>query len=666
MAYGVYNVSTNNQYISGRVEWVSESDVNNNQSTVTAILYLSRTNTGYTTWGSGTFYLTINGNQKTNSQQYSLTYNSNTVMVSHTVVVPHNADGSKAITISASGSISGAGVSMSTQSGTATLDTIPRASKISSFPSFAIGDSVNISISRASASFTHKIHLYSGNTFIAERTGIGDSYTLTLTSDEQDKIYATIPNSTSALLTLFCKTFNGASEIGDWTSVGGVATVKSTVVPTFTTITATENVSLVNTTVGKFVQGLSKLNMAITGSAGAKYSTISSYEITFDGTTYNSSSATSSVIKGTGTLTITGKITDSRGRVATKSITVSVLPYSMPSITEFSLLRCNIDGTPNELGTYVKVVSKGSVSSLLNSTEKNNLTYTIYSKARTISTWTSKKTGTIVGLTLNVSDIVGTYVATDSFDFRLDIKDKFNTTLSLNVLPTGLVTMSWNKNGIGVGKIWQQGALDVGGDIYENDVKLADKYLCGSNNTLTNSGVTDFNTIWKSGFYDGSSGLNNPFGAGNWAWILNIAHSSARSDYKIGGQIAINNSPTANPRMCFRTTDATGAGNWVALAMQELHANNVDKPMIMKVTDGGGAGMFATLGTYFWWAVDNGAPYSVICGFAVKQTAGASAVCYVMHSNGLSLGASNSVGTQNINGGAAANIRFCSIRVNSY
>jgi hypothetical protein len=37
--------------------------------------------------------------------------------------------------------------------------------------------------------------------------------------------------------------------------------------------------------------------------------------------------------------------------------------------------------------------------------------------------------------------------------------------------------MSWSKTGIGVAKVWEQGALDVGGDIYESGTKLSSKYL---------------------------------------------------------------------------------------------------------------------------------------------------------------------------------------------
>ena len=68
---GSFTVTTSNRYISGKVEW-EESSVSeaNNTSKVTATLYLKRTNTGYTTWGQGSFTITINGNAKSSGTKY--------------------------------------------------------------------------------------------------------------------------------------------------------------------------------------------------------------------------------------------------------------------------------------------------------------------------------------------------------------------------------------------------------------------------------------------------------------------------------------------------------------------------------------------------------------------------------------------------------------------
>lgn len=392
--------------------------------------------------------------------------------------ITHNADGTKTVAISASYKTNNqtSGVIWICPplsiSGSFTITTIPRASSFTA-SNFTIGNNIPVTISRASSSFTHDFYMYCGSTFIGEwLTKVTTSTTIVLNTTHQDRIYQIIPNGTAVTVTLYCRTYNGSTLIGT-TSRNLVASVGTGIVPTFTTVTHSENVSTVATKVGAYVQGQSRLNLAITGAAGVKYSTIKSYSITFDGSSYGAQSAVSAVLKGSGTLTITGKITDSRGRTTSKSVTVSVLPYSPPKITAFSLQRCTAAGVLDDLGTYVKVTRAGSISSLKpGSTEKNSLSYVIRSKARTATTWTAKKTGT-GALTLTGSDVVGTYTAVTSADFRIEITDIFNTSISLAVLTTAAVTLSWGPEGVGIGKIVEPGrALDVAGPGYIDGCRI--------------------------------------------------------------------------------------------------------------------------------------------------------------------------------------------------
>ncbi len=96
--------STTNQYIKYRIVATEGTpSAANNTSPVTVEVQAWRTNTGYTTYGTGTCYCTINGSDYsqniTNSQE--ITYNSYTSLFKKTVTIPHNADGSKTIYISA-------------------------------------------------------------------------------------------------------------------------------------------------------------------------------------------------------------------------------------------------------------------------------------------------------------------------------------------------------------------------------------------------------------------------------------------------------------------------------------------------------------------------------------------------------------------------------------
>lgn len=124
MASGSFSVTTDNQYISGYVDW-SEVDQGNNSSNVTATMYLSRTNSGYNSYGTDTFHVNINGTDCANTLTYNLTQNSNTQMVTGTVNVIHNSDGTKTITISWSGGGGAGGVfTVTSSSGQAVLDNL--------------------------------------------------------------------------------------------------------------------------------------------------------------------------------------------------------------------------------------------------------------------------------------------------------------------------------------------------------------------------------------------------------------------------------------------------------------------------------------------------------------------------------------------------------------
>jgi hypothetical protein len=201
MASGSFGVSTSNGYISGNINW-SESSQNSSADTsvVYAEMRLSRTNSGYTSYGTDTFWININGTQISNTLSYSITQNSNTLMVSGSVTVTHNADGSKSITISWGGGGGGSGVfTVNSSSGTATLDTLPRASTLAtSNPTWTAGtQNLPLSLNVASSSFHHTIQIYVQHTsdgnydYVGQRTSIGSSTTWVFTESEVQQLYTT-------------------------------------------------------------------------------------------------------------------------------------------------------------------------------------------------------------------------------------------------------------------------------------------------------------------------------------------------------------------------------------------------------------------------------------------------------------------------------------------
>lgn len=118
---------TSNQYIKYRIV-VNENytSISNNSSNITVEVQVWRTNSGYTSYGTGTCYCGINDSTYsqgiTTSQKFS--YNSYTTVFSKTLDIYHDSDGTKSIWVSSV--INHSVFSTSDQGFSVTLSTIPR------------------------------------------------------------------------------------------------------------------------------------------------------------------------------------------------------------------------------------------------------------------------------------------------------------------------------------------------------------------------------------------------------------------------------------------------------------------------------------------------------------------------------------------------------------
>lgn len=101
MASGSFDLTRNSgtQYVKVWLEWNTNSDVSSNTSSVNVTMKAKRTNTGYTTSGTGTFKININGTETSVNKKYSITSNE-VVLMTASQNVQHNADGTKTINIS--------------------------------------------------------------------------------------------------------------------------------------------------------------------------------------------------------------------------------------------------------------------------------------------------------------------------------------------------------------------------------------------------------------------------------------------------------------------------------------------------------------------------------------------------------------------------------------
>lgn len=403
--------------------------------------YSIENNTSRVYWWVGIRSNTQYHNHQGLSEHYKVVVNGSTVHdASHTVscgsgqtvgiadgytTVSHNADGSKSISVSASFSCDNTSYyapRTGSCSGSLTLTTIPRASSISiDSPSIECGNTININGSSASKNFTHKIYAtWNGKTselvtIASGTTTPSFSYTIP-TAWEKD-----LPNSTSGIATFTLETFSGSNSVGS-KSVNATIKVRSGVVPSIDNIKITDANS-VCAGIGQIVQSQSRLNFAITYS-GAQGSTVTSVSTEFEGQTYNNSSFTTGTVQGSGSISYTTTIYDSRGRSSQVSGKVTVSAYSSPRLTNVTAKRANSSYVVDEAsGTYALLHFKVGFTSL---TGKNATSFYIQYRASGASSWT-KINSWDNNYTLEQDYKAGNLFtsATSSYEVAFGVKDKF-------------------------------------------------------------------------------------------------------------------------------------------------------------------------------------------------------------------------------------------------
>lgn len=455
--------------------------------------YSIENNTSRVYWWVGIRSNTQYHNHQGLSEHYKVVVNGSTVHdASHTVscgsgqtvgiadgytTVSHNADGSKSISVSASFSCDNTSYyapRTGSCSGSLTLTTIPRASSISiDSPSIECGNTININGSSASKNFTHKIYAtWNGKTselvtIASGTTTPSFSYTIP-TSWEKD-----LPNSTSGIATFTLETFSGSNSVGS-KSVNATIKVRSGVVPSIGTVSISDTNSIC-TGIGQYVQSQSRLKFSI-ATSGSQGSTVTSVSTKFEGQTYNSSSFTTGTVQGSGTLSYVITVTDSRGRTASKSGSVTVSAYSSPSLTNVTARRANSSYTVDEAsGTYALLHFKVGFTSL---TGNNATSFYIQYRASGASSWT-KINSWDNNYSLEQDYKAGNLFtsATSSYEVAFGVKDSFMSDYSwkvVTVTPT-YTLINFGKDGKSLTFFGQDGnsanTLTINGDLAINSVK---------------------------------------------------------------------------------------------------------------------------------------------------------------------------------------------------
>lgn len=492
MASGRITGSTGNEYIDAKIEWSSVVDKDNNRSTVTAALYYKRNNTGYTTSGTGTFAIYINGAKTASTKTLNITENSWVKAVEGTVTVNHNSNGAKSIAISATGSIPQTSLTSTNVSGTATLDTIPRAGTIDLVSCSTKYFNGTITYKYTPKSNTHytrcNVALNIGGTYTAVKTinnGKQDatqkSCSFTLSESELSTIYNKLPTATKGTLRFTLRTY---SDSGYSNQIGDAPYKEITLsIPNIdaTQPTATMTVSPVNSLASPFdalyIKGKTKVDVNLTDVEGKYGASVASCKVTVDGKSYGSP-YTSEYITKDGVVSAICTLTDSRGYSRKYSKEVTFIPYVKPRIlpasgeSEIVCARCDSSGNLTESGTYLKIKAKRSYSKVVSGTQKNfcQIRYRYKPEGGSYSSWTTILATTDASDEVTTSALLGgKLLQTSSYEVQVGVVDTIGesdyTTISI---PTDKVYMhrAGSIRSLGIGEyVEEENTVSVAEDI---------------------------------------------------------------------------------------------------------------------------------------------------------------------------------------------------------
>lgn len=522
-----FSSSSGSLYLNVYVEQGSQS-ITANTSTVNWRMTVSRTGAYYTHnhQGDSTLSLNLDGRNvhysyptwETSGEEYTLASGSSTIS--------HSADGTKTLPISCTFNPNNGLHGTITVSASLSLTTIPRSSSVS-VSAGVIGSSVTITINRQSSSFKHTVRYSWAGKSGTIATNVDTSTTWTIPLDFANDI----PNSSSGTGIIYVDTYSGSTKTGTQ-STTLTASVPANIKPNFTGISLSDLNGAAQNLIPNadtFIQVISNIKIGFNGAVGSYGSSITGYyaEIVGKNQSTSSNGGSLGIMNYHGTIKIRASVSDSRGRWSdTRDVSVTVLEYFAPALS-FSIAR-----TGSTSSTLTATRNAKIAPLIVAGSQKNSMTLTI-KVARLGTTNFQVDTGPATGSWTSISNLVnsqanlaGNYLANQSWVVIGTLEDKFTRSDFMVNVATESVVLSYDRSGVGVNKIREQGALDVKGDIFANNKPIQQYQLTNADGGLSkgsaqwddiwNKQATEFG--WRTGKYD-----DNPTGKnGEWGLYQNF------------------------------------------------------------------------------------------------------------------------------------------------
>lgn len=441
--------------------------------------------------------------------------NSTIMLIDEIVVVNHGNGGEKTFGFMARFT-GGGGYSPNTLEiggNSFTLTTIPRGSSVSVSDGF-IGNQVDITIDRKLAGATHTLRYAWGNKQGKIADNVGTSFKWTIPADFANDI----PDATTGRCTIYVDTYVDGKLIQTQSTTLTASVVTNNIKPSFTGFTLTDTNPTTQRIIPEpthFVSIMSLVKVAFNGAQAKNGATIAGYYAEIVGAS-NSVSTNGGVFREVAVnkdtqMTLRGRVQDSRGIWSDwKEVKITFLFYFSPTL-KFEVARSGSKSDTLTIKRFAKIAPL-SVNGVQKNTMKLTFTTTKVGTSNVVA-----DNGSAGGEWSSISEFKASnanlgkeYPADTSFIVTGKLEDRFSPSEFQATVPTDKIIVTYDQQGVGIGKYRENGALDVNGLIYSGSKTIQHHKLTEVRGAAiieyNNTNLDDYRT---TGFFSIMSTMKN-------------------------------------------------------------------------------------------------------------------------------------------------------------
>lgn len=494
------------------------------------------------------------GKRLSNSGTLTVEPNQTAMLIDQEVTVAHDGDGIRTIYYRGEFKNKSNNKVIPINNASLTLTTISRASYGADVTA-EIAKPVTINITKREAWMRHSIWVTIGS---YDQKIAGDNIDTSYTWTPPIEIANQFPNSASGTGTITYVTYNNGVEVGKDIRRITVNIPTNLFKPGFTGFNLSDTNPVTQNLIPNpthFVSTLSRIKVGFDGARGTAGASITGYYAEIE--SGNTSAQTNGGILTVPTtmtdkqMTVRAKVQDSRGVWSDwAEKTITVLAYFNPTL-RFEAKRTGEKLDTITLKRFLKVAALS-----VNGTQKNTTKLTFKTRKVGTDTYTTDSTNEWQNISeLNGSDVNlnGKYPADTSWEVLGRVEDKFSYTEFVITVSTDKVVMSYERDGVGIGKYREMGALDVNGLIYSDRKQIQHHKLTESNGAAIDNKVANLNDYRTTGFYSILGNYKNHPAQGEGGF-LEVVESVSGYHQTL---------TTVSGRMFKRTVTSNSNGSWI-------------------------------------------------------------------------------------------------------